>query len=159
MAPLRHSDTVVPVTSFFAMPEETEAWVAAEVNRLGLVMYDEVLAGGSRRCFLWPQEAQPLPPPARGVMVWFPTIEEAALTMGGTGWKASAFDDPIASVGRRLNEALTRSLRRLATVPLYAVSYDGVTRSDKPAAWGSEAAVAGGKELRQFRDGSATFEP
>jgi hypothetical protein len=93
VAPVRHSDTVVPVTSFFAMPEETEAWVAAEGNRLGLVMYDEVLAGGSRRCFLWPQEAQPLPPPARGVMVLFPAIEEAALTMGGTGSKASAFDD------------------------------------------------------------------
>ena len=68
-------------------------------------------------------------------MVWFPAIDEAALTMGWTGWKASAFDDPIASVGRQLNRALTRSLRRLATVPLYAVSYDGATRSAKPAAW------------------------
>lgn len=149
----------MPVTSFFATPEETEAWVAAEVERLGLVTYDEVLAGGSRRCFLWPQDAEPLPPPAQGVMVWFPAFEEATLTMGWTGWKASAFDDPIASVGRRLNQALTRSLRRLAPVPLYAVSYDGVTRSDKPAAWGSRAAIAAGKALRQFRGGSAAFEP
>jgi hypothetical protein len=34
----------MPVMSFFATPEETEGWIAAEANRIGLVMYDEVLA-------------------------------------------------------------------------------------------------------------------
>ena len=92
-------------------------------------------------------------------MVDFPAIEGATLTTGVTGWKASAFKEPVASQGRQLAQQLTRSLRKIATIPLYAVSFDGLSRSDKPDAWGTPAAVSAGMALRQWRDRSVRFNP
>ena len=40
------------MASFFATPEETQAWVAAEVSRRGLVMYDETDKYPITRCYL-----------------------------------------------------------------------------------------------------------
>lgn len=153
--------SVSTVTQFFATPEETQAWVDAEIERLSLLMHHESLPGGGRRCFLWPLEI-PLPhQPGRvsGVMVHFPTGHETTLTMGWTGWKASAFPEPAASCGRRLGQQLTRSLRKLATVPLYAVSYDGTSRSDKADVWATPTVVHAGVSLRQWPDGAVTFQP
>lgn len=92
-------------------------------------------------------------------MVQFPAIDDAVLTMGETGWKASAFEEPIASEGRRLSRALTRSLRTLAPVPVHAVSYDGASRGARPAAWASQEALVSGRVLRQFREGAVWFAP
>lgn len=148
------------VTHFFATHDETQAWVDAEAARLRLVVEEDWLPGGTRRCFLWPREA-PSSPGMKvvGVMVDFPAMYEGALTIGVTGWKAPAFQEPIASVGRRLTQQLSRSLRKMATIPLYAVSYDGSSRDDKPSAWGTPTAVSAGVTLRQRRGGAVTFTP
>ena len=149
------------MTQFFATPNETRQWVEDEIERLGLLVHDESLPGGERRCFLWPPDV-PLPhEPGRvqGVLVHFPASLEDTLTMGWTGWKASAFPEPTASCGRRLSQQLTRSLRKLATVPLYAVSYDATSRSDKADVWATPTAVSTGLSLRQRRNGAVTFQP
>ena len=146
------------MTQFFATPEEVESWLGEVVERFGLVCHEDVLPAGGRQCFLWPQDL-PSPGLARGVLAQFPEIHGHTLTMGVTGWKASSFDEPAASEGRRLNERLGRSLRKLATVPLYAVSFDGGSRSDRPVAWGTPRAVDGSFTLRQWRDGAVTFAP
>lgn len=49
--------------------------------------------------------------------------------------------------------------RNLATVPLYAVSYDGTSRSDKADAWATPTVVSAAVSLRQWRDGAVTFRP
>jgi hypothetical protein len=149
------------VTQFFATPDETQEWVEDEIERLGLLVHDESLPSGGRRCFLWLRDV-PLPHQpggVQGVLVHFPASHEDALTMGWTGWKASAFPEPAASRGRRLSRQLTRSLRRLATVPLYAVSYDSTSRSDKADVWATPRVAHAGLSLRQWRDGSVTFQP
>lgn len=148
------------MTQFFATPDETQAWVDAEIERLALVVRDEPLQAGGRRCFLWPPDVPP-PDPRRlsGVLVHFPASHEAVHTMGWTGWKASAFAEPTASRGRRLSQQLTRSLRKLATVPLYAVSYDGTSRSERAVAWATPTVVSTGLPLRQWRDGAVAFRP
>ncbi len=109
---------MLSVTQFFATPEETKAWVDAEP--LGLLVHFESLPIGGRRCFLWPLDVPEPLGPGRvcGVLVHFPTSTEHTITMGWTGWKASAYPEPAASCGRRLGQQLTRSLRKLATVPL-----------------------------------------
>jgi hypothetical protein len=151
----------MPVTQFFAMPEETQEWLEAEIKRLKLITRDDRLAGGLRQCLLWPRDEPPLADTGRvtGVMVQFPETYDATLTMGVTGWKASAVPEPAASRGRRLSQQLARSLREMATVPLYAISYDGDSRSDKADVWGTPAAVSAGMSLRQWRDGVVTFQP
>lgn len=146
------------MTHFFATPEEAEAWLGDVVERWRLVCHQDVLPGGGRQCFLWPQDLPSLGP-VGGVVAQMPEILGQTLTMGVTGWKASAFDEPAASEGRRLNERLSRSLRKLASVPLYAVSFDGSTRSDRPFAWGTPRAADGTYTLRQWRDGAVTFVP
>jgi hypothetical protein len=149
------------MTQFFATPDETQAWVDTEIERLGLLMNEEVLPIGGRRCFLWPRDV-PLPHESgrvTGVLVHFPASHEDTLTMGVTGWKASAFPEPAASRGRRLSHQLTRSLRKMATVPLYAVSYDGTSRSEKADVWATPTVVSAGTSLRQWPDGAVTFRP
>ena len=91
-------------------------------------------------------------------MVWHPEQHGSTLILGRIGWKAAAFGEPTASTGRRLSRALVRSLRRRATVPLYAVSGQGGQRGNAPSAWGTELAVGQGIELREFPDGLVTFE-
>ena len=135
------------MTHFFATPEETQLWVDAEIQRLGLLVHDELLPGGSHRCFLWPLGAL-APDRARGVLVHFPSIHEDTLTMGVTGWKGSALPEPAATQGQRLNRQLTRSLRKLATVPVFAISYDGKGRSAKPDAWATPTVASSGMSLR-----------
>lgn len=152
---------MLSVTRFFATPEETQAWVDAEIERLGLFMHQESLPVGGRRSFLWPLDVPPpqQPPRVSGVLVHFPAMHEDTLAMGWTGWKASAFPEPAASCGRRLSQQLTRSLRKLVTVPLYAVSYDGTSRSEKADVWATPTVVSTEVSLRQWRDGAVTFQP
>ncbi len=107
-----------------------------EVVRLDVLVQDELLPGGTRRCFLWPRSEPPLPPPLPGVQVWHPTATAAVLTQGATAWPPSAFDERTAPVGRRLSRFLTRSVRKRATVPLFAMSLDGTSISCGPDAWG-----------------------
>lgn len=131
----------------------------SEVKRLGLAVVDERWPDGALVfSFLWPMDAPPLPEDARGVMVDPPRVYDSTLTMGETGWKASSFEEPVISVGKRLNRQLTRSLRTIATVPLFAVSADGSARSKRPAAWGTADVVNSGLTLRQFRYGAVTFQ-
>ena len=152
---------MLTVTQFFATPEETQTWVDAEIERLGLLMHRESLPTGGLRCFLWPLDTPEPFEPGRvsGVLVHFPTSTEDTITMGWTGWKASAFPEPAASCGQRLSQQLTRSLRKLATVPLYAVSYDGTSRSEKADVWATPTVVSAAVSLRQWRDGAVTFQP
>ena len=153
------SSTVIPVTSFFATPDETRRWLDVEVERLGLLVIEDHLPSGSLWYFVWPTDAPALPNGAFGVMVIAPAVYGDTLTMGETGWKASAFPDPIASLGKRLSQQLTRSLRKIATVPLFAVSYDGSVRGAMPTAWGTADAISTSLTRRQWRDGAVTFEP
>src|SRR4051794_13063396 len=148
------------MTHFFATPDETQAWVDAEATRLRLLVEEGRLPGGTKRCFLWPRDA-PRPPGTHvaGVLVDFPETYDSTLTMGVTGWKASAFQEPVASIGRRLARQLSRSIRRMAPLPLYAVSPDGSSHDDKPFAWGTPTVVSAGMTLRQWRDGAVTFRP
>jgi hypothetical protein len=150
---------VIPVTSFFAMPGETRAWLDVEVERLGLSLIEDPLPSGPSRYFVWPFDAPPLPEGAFGVLVHPPAVCSDTLTMGDTGWRPSAFPDTVAASGRRLNRQLATSLRKIATVPLFAVSYDGSVRDAKPTAWGTEAAISTGLSLRKWRDGAVTFQP
>ena len=143
---------------FFATVEETSDWLEAEVERIGLTLKCGYLPAGGRTCFVWPRGAS-TPGLVDGVLVDFPVEYEGTLTMGRTGWKASAFEASTAAEGRRLHQQLTRSIRHMATVPLFSVSWDRSSRSEKPFAWGSPAVVRGGRVLRQWRDGAVTFEP
>ena len=85
---------------------------------------------GGRRCFLWPQDVPEPPQQPRRVSgvpaVHFPASHRRhASPWGGLDGRRRPSRNPAASCGRRLSQQLTRSLRKLATVPLYAVSYDG----------------------------------
>ena len=145
------------MTHFFATPGETTDWLDAEVQRIGLTIHIVELPAGAKRCFVWPKGSPP-PGLVPGVLVDIPEEHGDTLAMGQTGWKGSAFNEPTASEGSRLHRQLTRSLRKLATVPLFAVSYDGRSRDEKPFAWGSPIAVRSGRVLRQWRGGGVTFE-
>lgn len=145
------------MTAFFATPDETQDWLRCEVNRLRLAVRHDGPHGGDEQCFLWPLTEPALPPPAPGVQVWFPTVTGSVLTQGGIGWKASAFYEDTAAVGQRLSRALTRSLRKRATVPLHAMSLDGTVIAGKPSAWGTSTAVRGALRLRQFADAGCWF--
>ena len=151
----RCAANVEQVTYFFAMPDETKQWLDAEVDRLSLTMQaDGFGLSGGRRFFLWPGDISH-PPHSRGVVVDFPALDDTTLTCGWTAWGASGFDEPYASQGRRLSRQLMRSLRKVAGIPLFAVSYDGRARSARPLAWGTSQAVGSGKKLRQWRDGGS----
>jgi len=144
---------------FFATPAETETWLAGVVESMHLNRFDEELPGGFRRSFVWSRDRERLTGIVKGVQVILPRIHDQTLTAGETGWMASAFEEPVASDGRRLSERLSRSLRRFAPVPLYAVSNRGDRDGGKPVAWGTVRAADGSLTLRQFRDGAATFVP
>ena len=145
------------MTAFFATPEETQDWLRLEATRLSALLHEEQLPAGSRRSFLWPRGEPPLPPPLRGVQVWHPTATATVLSEGYTGWLASVFDERTATVGRRLSRSLTRSLRKRATVPLFAMSLDEAHFSTRPVAWGTHAAVSSGLRLRQFTGAGCWF--
>ena len=145
------------MTAFFATPEETEDWLLLEAERLHAFVHDELRLSGSRRSFLWPRDEPALPPPARGVEVWHPTATATVLSPGSTGWVAAGFHEHTARIGRRVSRSLTRSLRKRATVPLFAMSRDGTCISSKPAAWGTSAALSSGLGLRQFPDTGCWF--
>jgi hypothetical protein len=147
------------MTHFFATPEETEAWLAEVVNLMGLARSDEAWPGGSHRSFLWPSG---LPAPSRspaGVLIDHPEVSGRTLTRDWIAFKPSAFSPPVALEGRRLTRRLRRSIRRIAHVPLYAVSLDGQSRDNKPSASGTATATDGNYELRTFRHQGVTFEP
>ncbi len=127
-----------------------------EVVRLDVLVQDELLPGGTRRCFLWPRSEPPLPPPLPGVQVWHPTATAAVLTQGATAWPPSAFDERTAPVGRRLSRFLTRSVRKRATVPLFAMSLDGTSISCGPDA-GDRRRRGCGLRPRQFTDAGCWF--
>lgn len=144
------------MTYFFALPEEASEWLSADIRRLDLEADDEQV-GRLHRIFVWP-EAQPRPSRARGVAVDLPRAFDGALISGRVSWTPSAFDEPIASEGSRLRRQLARSLRRVATIPLFAASADGVNRSPRPMAFGTPRAVDSGLTLRQWRDAPVHFE-
>lgn len=145
------------MTAFFATPDETREWLREEVDRLALVLTDEELPGGSRRCFLWPLAEPQLSEPVPGVQVWFPSATSTVLTQGTIDWKASAFYEHTAAVGQRTARSLVRSMRKRATVPLHAMSLDETVIASKPSAWGTLAAVNGPVRLRQFADAGCWF--
>jgi len=145
------------MTYFFALPDEVTDWLKSEVSRLGLGEDVEVWSG-TTRVFVWPNDLV-RPPRARGVVVEYPMRYDTVLTSSRVSWQPSGFAEPFASQGRRLSQQLVRSFRRVAIVPLFAVSFDRATRGDRPTAFGSRRAVEEGMKLRQWRDAAATFEP
>lgn len=146
------------MTTFFALPAESEAWLDEVVVTLDLARRDRPLPAEGVQAFLWPNGSTAPDGMAAGVMVQPGQVFDDTLTAGVTGMKFSAFSEQVAREGGRLNRQLTRSVRKWATIPLYEVSYKG-DKSTKPFAWGSAEAVASGFVLRQFNGGAVTFVP
>lgn len=144
------------MTTFFAAAAEVEQWLQSAKARLDLRSTSDTVPGGLTRTYLWPQEVS-LPPGSLGVQVWHPEEAADVIAAGSVGFKASAFPEDVAQVGRRLVRSLTRSLRSRAIVPLYAMSLDGTSISGRPAGWGTADAVDGRRRLRQFRNAGCYY--
>lgn len=84
------------MTDFFAMPDETEAWVREIVEEQDLVRRDERFPSGRVQTLLWPADHE-VPATVAGVLVQAPQLFGDILTMGVTGWKSSAFPEPTSS--------------------------------------------------------------
>jgi hypothetical protein len=152
------------MTYFFTTPQECGDCLADAVVQLALDRDDEQLPGGATRSWVWERDTPEsgLPRVSPRVLIDHPHDHVDVLTAGWVAFNAKGYVDnypDIASAGRRLQDKLTRRIRKIATAPVFAVAHDSRSRAAKPSAWASRAALDSGLVLRQFHGSGGRYEP
>lgn len=141
------------MSHFFVLPDQAHVWLGIQTRERRLAV--ERVPGMSGRVLLRAGDLDDgigaeRPDEGGWVLMCLPTVRNSDLLLGEIAFKANAAFPDAAARARRLRTTLSRSIRRLAVVPVFAKNISHGARARNPSAYASREAIAEyGEHLRQ----------